>query len=103
MVFNFSTNYQFNTRLHLDGRLLEQVHEAKLLGLVIRDDLSWKSNTGFIIKKAYKRMIILKNLFHFNLPIEEMLNIYFLYIRSVVEQAAVVWHSSITKGEQYDL
>ena len=103
MVFNFSTKYQFNTRLHLDGRLLEQVHETKLLGLVIRDDLSWKSNTGFIIKKAYKRMIILKNLFHFNLPIEEMLNIYFLYIRSVVEQAAVVWHSSITKGEQYDL
>ena len=63
IVFNFATNYQFNTRLHLDGRLLEQVHETKLLGLVIRDDLSWKSNTGFIIKKAYKLMIILKTCF----------------------------------------
>ena len=49
--------------------------------MINRDDLYWKSNTNFIMKKA-----------------EEMLNIYFLYIRSVVEQAAVVWLSSITKG-----
>ena len=26
-----------------------------------------------------------------------------LYIRSVIEQSAVVWHSSITKGERNDL
>ena len=48
-------------------------------------------------------MIILKNLYHFNLPLSEMLLIYSLYIRSVLEQAAVVWHSSLTKGEQLDL
>ena len=103
MIFNFSRKYQFNTRLELEGQLLDQVHETKLLGLVLRDDLSWKSNTEFITKKAYKRMIILKNLFHFNLPIEEMIDIYYLYIRSVVEQSAVVWHSSLTKGEQLDI
>ena len=48
-------------------------------------------------------MIILKNLFHFNLPITDMLEIYCLYIRSVVEQACVVWHSSLTKGEELDI
>ena len=32
-----------------------------------------------------------------------MIEIYCLYIRSVVEQAAVVWHSSLTKGEQLDI
>ena len=26
-----------------------------------------------------------------------------MYIRSVVEQACVVWHSSLTKGEQLDI
>ena len=103
MIFNPSKNHQFNTRLGLDGQVLEQVHETKLLGVIIRDDFSWKSNTDFITRKAYKRMIILKNLFHFNLPITEMLEIYFLYIRSVVEQASVVWSSSLTKGEQLDL
>ena len=48
-------------------------------------------------------MIILKNLFHFNLPVTEMLEIYGLYIISVVEQACVVWSSSLTKEEQLDL
>ena len=32
-----------------------------------------------------------------------MLEIYSIYIRSVVEQAAVVWHSSLSKGDQLDL
>ena len=103
MIFNFSKHYQFNTRLKLEDRVLDQVHETKLLGLVLRDDLSWKSNTRFITKKAYKRMIILKNLFTFNVSIEDLVEIYLLYIRSVVEQSAVVWHSSLSKGEQLDL
>ena len=103
MIFNPSKNFQFNTRLKLEGDNIEQVHETKLLGVIIRDDFSFKSNTEFITKKAYKRMIILKNLFHFNLPVSEMIEIYSLYIRSVVEQAAVVWHSSLTKGEQLDI
>ena len=30
----------------------------------------------------------------------EMINIYILYIRSIVESSAVVWHSSITKSEE---
>ena len=45
MIFNFSSNYKFNTRLDIDGRKIDQICETKLLGLKIRDDLSWKSNT----------------------------------------------------------
>ena len=45
-------------------------------------------------------MIILHNLFEFRLPMEEMINIYILYIRSILESSAVVWHSSITKSEE---
>ena len=48
-------------------------------------------------------MIILRNLHNFDLPQEELINIYILYIRSVVEQSAVIWNSSITKGEKKDL
>ena len=99
MIFNFSRNHQFNTRLNINGNLLEQVRSTKLLGLVINDDLSWKENTDTIVKKAYQRMVILHNLFQFNMPIMELLNIYILYIRSLVEQSSVVWHSSITQDE----
>ena len=103
MVFNFTRNHQFQTRLHLDGQLLEQVHQARLLGLIISDDLTWKANSGQIIKKAYKRMSILTNLFKFAVPKHELIHIYKLYIRSVLEQSCIVWHSSITKGESLDL
>ena len=33
----------------------------------------------------------------------ELVNIYCLYIRSVAEQSSVVWSSSLTQGQVYDL
>ena len=103
MIFNFSSNYKFNTRLDIDGRKIDQICETKLLGLKIRDDLSWKSNTEMLTRKAYMRMTILKKLIQFEVPVYELVQIYILYIRSVVEQYATVWHSSITSGEKNDL
>ena len=103
MIFNFSKNNTFNCRLNLEGDVLDQVHEVRLLGLVLRDDLSWKSNTNSLVKRAYSRMIILKNLFQFAVSLSDLVHIYTLYIRSVLEQSAVVWHSSLTKGEEMDL
>ena len=48
-------------------------------------------------------MVILHRLGKFSLPISDLVNIYILYIRSVLEQSAVVWNSSITKGEQLEI
>ena len=55
------------------------------------------------MKKAYKRMILLHKLFEFDLSLPDMINIYTLYIRSILEASAVVWHSDITKSEQKDI
>ena len=103
MIINFTTNHQFQTRLNLEGQLIDQVHQARLLGLLISDDLTWKANTDHLVKKAFKRMSILSNLLSFSVPLHELIHIYILYIRSVVEQACIVWHSSLTKGESLDL
>ena len=99
MIINFTDNYRFNSRLLLDDRLLEQVTETRLLGVVMNDQLTWQPNTDFITKKAYKRMIMLHKLFDFGLQMEDMLDIYILYIRSILESSSVVWHSSITQAE----
>ena len=99
MVFNFSRNHQFNTRLEMNGKILEQVKSTRLLGLVINDKLTWNENTKNIVTRAYQRMVILHNLFEFNMPIIELLNIYILYIRSILEQSSVVWNKSITNEE----
>ena len=103
MVVNFTDNYQFNTRLSLDDNVLQHVSETRLLGVVFQDDLTWNSNTELIVKQAYKRMILLHRLYEFGLPTEEMINIYTLYIRSILESSAVVWHSAITQAEETDI
>ena len=105
MIINFTEKYQFSTRLSLENKPIEQVSQDSLLGVVINDRLTWESNTEFIVKKAYKkmRMIILQNLFKFGLPVVELIHIYILYIRSVVENSAVVWHSSLTVADSLSI
>ena len=34
---------------------------------------------------------------------KDLINIYVLFIRSILEEACIVWHSSITEGESNDL
>ena len=103
MLFNFTKKHQFSTRLVMGDSPLEEISECKLLGVTIENNLSFKKNTQSIIKKAYKRMIILERLYEFNLPIEEMVNIYVLFIRSVVEQSCVVWHSALSEDDHIAL
>ena len=103
MIFNFSKNYQVNTRLYLENTLLDQVTETMLLGVIIKDDLTWHSNTHNIVVKGYQRMLILKKLYSFNVPTEDMIHIYCMYIRSILEQSCVVWGSSLTCGQEFDI
>ena len=41
MIFNFCHSRQFNTRLTVKDTLLEQVEETCLLGVIIRQDLTY--------------------------------------------------------------
>ena len=48
-------------------------------------------------------MTILRNLYQFSIPEEDLVQIYCLYIRSVLEYNSSVWFSSITEKENNDL
>ena len=39
----------------------------------------------------------------FGAPLEDLKTIYILYVRSILEQSAVVWHSSLTEENKTDL
>ena len=103
MIVNFSKKYQANTRLHMGDQILEQVTQTRLLGVILDDRLSWQANTDFIVKKAYKRMVLLHRLYEFAVPVKDLIEIYILYIRSVLESSAVVWNSSLTRGQELEL
>ena len=103
MIFNFSKTKQFNTRLQINNQPIDQISQTKLLGVTITDNLKWHANTKDLVQRCYKRMTILRNLYSFQIPISDLVNIYCLYIRSVVEQSSVVWSSAITEGESLEL
>ena len=65
MIFNYTDNYQFSTRLSINDQLLEVIDSTKLLGTVISSDLSWDLNTASIVKKANIRMQLLRRVASF--------------------------------------
>ena len=60
MIFNFTDNYQFTTRMSLNHENIEVQKSTKLLGTIISDDLKWNLNTKNIVKKANARMQLLR-------------------------------------------
>ena len=78
MVFNFTDNYQFGTRLTLKEQNIEIVAKAKLLGVIITDDLKWEENTASLVKRANSRMELLRKVASFGTSSEEKRNIYIL-------------------------
>ena len=103
MIFNFTQNYQFSTRLKLQDEVLETVQDAKLLGTVLTNDLRWEKNTQHIVKKANARMQLLRKISNFGASWDDLKNIYILYIRSLLEQSCTVWHSGLTEENALDL
>ena len=99
MIFNFTLDFQFSTRLYLENNLLDITNQTKLLGTVLTSDMKWHANTETIVKRAYQRMIILHKLYSLNVAISDLVHIYILYIRSILEHSCQVWHYSITEEE----
>ena len=104
IIFNFTDNHQFSTRLNMNNENLEIVKQyAKLLGVIISDDLKWDLNTDNLVKRANARMELLRKVASFGTNIEEKKNIYILYIRSILEHSYVVWNNSLTSENAKDI
>ena len=48
MIFNFTNNYQFSTRIFIQDTLIEIINDIKLLGVVVTSDLRWNKNTDIL-------------------------------------------------------
>ena len=49
MLFNFTDDHKFTTKLTFDNDTLEVVNQAKLLRVIISDDLKWDRNTEYLV------------------------------------------------------
>ena len=101
MVINFTHNYQFATRIKLNDTLMETIKETRLLGTIMSSDLKWHKNSESLTQRGYQRMSILRNLYEFSIPKEDLALIYTMYIRSVLEFNSNVWFSSGRRARKH--
>ena len=103
ILFNFSKNNQFSTDLMLKGKRVEIFEQAKLLGLILTNDLKWEENTNYLVKDANRRMVMLRAAPKFTSDKHVLKQIYFSRIRCKLEQSAAVWSRSLTLKNINDL
>ena len=65
--------------------LVERVKSARVLGLIIQDDMKWNEHVNIIVKKAGKRLYMLRILKRSNANIDTSLTVYTTVIRPVLE------------------
>ena len=100
MLFNQGRKYDFLPAIEADnGKFLQTVEEIRLLGLVVRSDLSWQGNTDLICKKAYGRLWMIRNLKKLGVDRNDLLDVYNKQCRSILELAVPAWAPCITIKE----
>ena len=102
MVFSRSET-EFATRLNIEGDTIDRVEETKLVGVWLTTWLDWDKNTREICKKAYARLTMLTKLKYVGVPKEDLIQIYILYVRSLLEYCSTVWHSTLTVEQSDNL
>ena len=102
MIFTRSKE-PFTTRLFVNQESLENAPVMQLLGVWISEDLSWDKNCQEICKRAYARLSLITKLKYVGVSTNHLLDIYILFIRSVVEYCSVAFHSSLTQKQSNKL
>ena len=102
IIFN-RAQADFNTRLSLNNRKLEQVHEARVLGVILTEDAKFERNTQDICRRAFARITMITKLKYVGVPTSDLIDVFTLFIRSLLEYCCVSWHSALTKEQSDDI
>jgi hypothetical protein len=103
MLFNPCKSIDFMLQINLENCELEVVEEMRLLGLILRSDMKWTSNTDYMIKRANKKLWMIRRLKYLGADTMDLTDIYIKQIRSLLELAAPVWHGGISQLERLDI
>ena len=79
------------------------VEEISLLGVTIQTDLIWNLQVERMITRASRRMYIICVLKKNGVPLHDLVLIYKMYIRPILEFASPVWTSSLTVSQTNEI
>ena len=85
-----------------DHHIIDLVVETRLL-IVLRSDLSWSSNTDSIVQRCNSKLWFLRRLKKLGAGMEDLIDMYHKHVRSILEYAAPVWHSSLPGEDRLKL
>lgn len=88
---SFSRSGSLFDHITINDKQIEVVSSARLLGVIVSDNLRWNAHVESICKKAAKRLYFLKQLKRAKVPSEDMLLFYTTCIRPVLEYACPVF------------
>ena len=100
--FNLTKIYDFLPQLffpHCDP--LEVIYETKLLGVTLSSDLSWSKHIDTITKRATRNLWVLIRFKTLGGTTHQLVQVYITRVRSILEFAAPVFHSSLTRIQSH--
>ena len=81
--------------LIIDGKEVEVVSTAKLLGLTVSANLTWNAHIEEVVKKARKRLYFLVQLKRAKLPPTDLILFYNTCVRSVIDYVVQVFYYAL--------
>ena len=91
MVFNPCTSLDFMPGIRLGNHQIEVVEEIRLLGIHVTSDLRWVSNTQNLVRKANKRLWMIRRLKNMGALQDDLIDMFIKQIRCILEQAVPAW------------
>ena len=103
MVIYFGRKPLKTSSIKIDNRDIESVNSAKVLGVIINNQLKLNNHIDYITKKASSRLYFLRLLQRAGVPYPDIFQVYTSIIRSLLEYACEVWHPGLTSGLSEEL
>ena len=99
-----TNNWQFPPEMGFQVQEnLECVRKAKVLGLIVTDDLKWYENTQYITSKAMSRIWTLRRMKNLGLSNDIIFDVYIKEMRSLLEFGVPVWNGAITNDDSNEI
>ena len=103
LIIDFAKDKQDFPPLIINGIAVERVSAAQVLGLIVQDNMNWNEHVINVVKKAGKRLYMLRVLKRANADTNTLITVYTTIIGPVLEYACQVWHFNIQEYLSEDI
>ena len=91
LIFNNCKIWDFMPEVEIDGNQIDLVNEMRILGVVIRADMKWSSNTKYIVERGYSKLWMLRRLKNRGAGQDDLKDVY-------INKSKVFWNLQCQPG-----